>query len=117
MIVALQVFFSLLLIILIILFVFKPKRKSAIAWPENYEDYLNDYVRFYAALDDEGKKHFEERFKKFLSSITITGANAQVEDMDRVLIGAGAIIPVFYIQRICLMQDSRCIIIVTFKQV
>jgi MtfA peptidase len=97
MITVLQIFFALALILLIIMFVYQPKRKEAIYWPTNYQELLLDYVRFYANLDEEGKKVFEERFKKFLSAVRITGANAEVEDLDIVLIGAAAIIPVFYI--------------------
>ncbi len=97
MVTVLQIFFSLLVIILVIVFVFQPKRLKAIAWPENYQDLLNDYVVFYSNLDEEGKKKFEDRFQKFLSAVKITGANAEVEDLDRVLIGAAAIIPVYFI--------------------
>ena len=97
MVTVLQIFFALLVIILIILFVFQPKRIKAIAWPDNYQDLLNDYVRFYSELNDEEKKSFEDKFQKFLSAIKITGANAEVEDIDRVLIGAAAVIPVYFI--------------------
>lgn len=97
MVTVLQIFFVLALIILIILFVFRPKRREIVAWPPNYEELLLNYVEFYTQLDDEGKKAFEDRFKKFLSATKITGANAEVEDLDIVLIGAAAIIPVFYI--------------------
>lgn len=93
----LQIFFSLLVVILIILFVFQPRRKEGIELPENYEEVLNDYVRFYSNLNDEGKRKFEEKFKKFLSAVKITGANAEVEDLDRILIGAAAVIPTYYI--------------------
>jgi MtfA peptidase len=93
----LQIFFALLIIILIILFVFRPRRKDMIAWPEDYRDTLNDYVSFYANLEEEGKKHFEEKFEKFLLATKITGANAVIEDLDRVLIGAAAVMPVYYI--------------------
>lgn len=95
MIAALQIFFALFLILLIILLVFRPKRVAAIAWPLNYRDFLLDYVRFYAKLDDEGKKDFEDKFQKFLTAVRISGAGAEVEDLDRVLIGAAAVIPVF----------------------
>jgi Mlc titration factor MtfA (ptsG expression regulator) len=98
MIAALQILFALSVIILIILFVFQPKRKPAFELPENYQELLNDYVRFYTQLDEEGKKYFDERLVKFLSSIKITGSNAEVEDLDQMLIGAAAIIPVFYIK-------------------
>jgi len=93
----LQIFFALLIIILIILFVFRPRRKDMIAWPEDYRDTLNDYVSFYANLEEEGKKQFEDKFEKFLLATKITGANAVIEDLDRVLIGAAAVIPVYYI--------------------
>lgn len=97
MIVVLQIFFSLLIIILIILFVFQPRRKEVFSWPENYRDLLQDYVVFYSKLDEEGKKQFEQKFEKFMSATRITGANAEVEDLDRVLIGAAAVIPAFSI--------------------
>lgn len=61
MITALQIFFALALILLIILFVFRPKRMEAIAWPENYQELLSDYVLFYANLNEEGKHIFEEK--------------------------------------------------------
>jgi Mlc titration factor MtfA (ptsG expression regulator) len=97
MITALQIFFSLLLIILIVLFVFKPRRKEGVAWPHDFRDLLVDYVPFYAMLNEEGKERFDVHFQNFLSAVKITGANAEVEDLDRVLIGAAAVIPVYYI--------------------
>jgi hypothetical protein len=97
MIVFLQIFFSLSIIILVILFVFQPRRKEGYSLPENYEEILNDYVRFYSSLDEENKKRFDDKLRKILSSIKITGANAEVEDLDRLLIGAAAVIPTFYI--------------------
>src|SRR5687768_647357 len=97
MITVLQILFALLVIILIIVFVFQPRRTKTIAWPDNYQDLLNDYVQFYSNLDDEGKKRFEDKFQKVLSAVKITGANAEAEDLDRVLIGAAAVIPVYFI--------------------
>lgn len=97
MITVLQVFFILVLIILAVLFAFKPKRIEIFPLPENYRQILNDYVKFYWRLNEDDKKKFEERFQKFLSSVKVIGANAEIEDLDRILIGAGAIIPVFHI--------------------
>jgi len=97
MITVLQIFFSLLLIILIVLFVFKPRRKETVAWPHDFRDILLDYVPFYVGLDEEGKKRFDVHFQNFLLAVKITGANAEVEDLDRVLIGAAAVIPVYHI--------------------
>ncbi len=93
-----QILFALIIIILIILFVFKIKRENEIVpLPENWKELLHDYVKFYQQLDESEKKIFEERIEHFLSAVQITGANAVVEDLDRILIAAGAIIPVFYI--------------------
>ncbi len=90
-----QIIFVLALIVLIILFVFETRIKEIILLPDNFRLLLNDYVRFYQRLDEEGKEKFEERVQQFLTSVRITGVNAVVEDLDRVLIAAGAIIPVY----------------------
>ena len=97
MVILLQILFVLVLIIVVIFFVFQPKRRDGTVLPENFRDLLADYVFFYANLDEEGKKRFEVKLEKVLSAIRITGANAEVEDLDRVLIGAAAVIPVFFI--------------------
>jgi Mlc titration factor MtfA (ptsG expression regulator) len=96
--VALQIGFVLLLIIVVILLVFSPRRAATYNLPDGYQDLLQDYVPFYANLDEKGKNAFEDRLEKFLSSVTITGANADVEDLDRVLVGAAAVIPVYFIR-------------------
>lgn len=95
----LQVFFVLSILVLFILFVLKPNKrtKENTPLPDNYRQLLNDYVKFYEQLDDAGKNVFEVRLKRFLSNVRITGANAIVEDIDIILIGAGAIIPVYFI--------------------
>ena len=91
-----QIIFVLAFLILLILFVFKPKRnKSIIPSPEACRQLLNDHVDYYVRLDEAKKKNFEERVLQFLAGVRITGVNAIVEDIDRVFIGAGAIIPVF----------------------
>jgi Mlc titration factor MtfA (ptsG expression regulator) len=97
MILAFQICFVLLLIILVIVFVFQPRHAENFALPDNYQELLNDYVTFYFNLNEEGKKGFEVRLQKFLSAVKITGAGAEVEDIDRVLIGAAAVIPVYFI--------------------
>ena len=97
MITILQILFVLALLVLIIVLVFKPRRTEAFAMPDHYRDLLQDYVPFYTHLTEEGQKQFETRLQKFLSGTKITGVNAEVEDLDRVLIGAAAIIPVYFV--------------------
>jgi hypothetical protein len=87
-----------LVIGLVILFVFRVSIvREIVLLPENYSELLQQYVKFYRQLDEEGKRRFEKRAEQFLSSVKITGVNAEVEDLDRLLIASGAIIPVFAI--------------------
>lgn len=86
------------LIGLLILFAFRLTIvKNALLLPENYQELLNEYIKFYRELDEEGKTRFEKRIEHFLSTVRITGVNATVEDLDRLFIASGAIIPVFAI--------------------
>ncbi len=98
MVLVLQILLVLLLIILAIIIAFRISRKKPLRQlPENYKELLHDYVKFYRELNEEEKEEFEKRAEQFLSAVKITGVNAEVEDVDRVLIAAGAIIPVFAI--------------------
>ncbi len=93
-----QFLFGFIVIVLIILFVFRVSMvKEVVLLPENYKELLTDYVKFYRQLDEERKEQFEKRIEHFLSAIRITGVNAEVEDLDKLLIASGAIIPVFEI--------------------
>ena len=94
-----QIFVVILLIILATLIAFQISRKKPLSQlPENYKELLTDYVKFYRQLDDAGKEAFEKRVDQFLSAVKITGINAEAEDIDLILIAAGAIIPVYAIQ-------------------
>jgi Mlc titration factor MtfA (ptsG expression regulator) len=93
-----QILIGFVLIVLIVLFVFRVSIvKDLVLLPENYRELLTDYVKFYRQLDDDAKEKFEKRAEQFLSAVKITGVNAVVEDLDRLLVAAGAIIPVFTI--------------------
>src|SRR4051812_7940094 len=93
----------LLLIVLMIAFamlVFAAllKQKKAInaePLPELYKRMLEDQVPFYQQLDKVKRKEFETRVQQFLSKVKITGIKTTVEDIDRLLIAASAIIPIF----------------------
>jgi Mlc titration factor MtfA (ptsG expression regulator) len=98
MITVLQILVVLLFIVVFIIIVFKPRRNTSYQLPDHYKDLLQDYVAFYNELKEDEQKHFHQRLEKFYASVKITGVNAEVEDIDRVLIGVAAIIPVFYIR-------------------
>jgi len=88
---------SVLLIILAGSFLYRSLRKKPGSYivPGNIKELLSANVAFYTALDDDGKTLFEERVSDFLSNVTIKGVDVSVEDLDRVLVAAGAIIPIF----------------------
>jgi Mlc titration factor MtfA (ptsG expression regulator) len=63
--------------------------------PESLRTILENEVPFYQKLDADQKINFEQRASGFLSQVRITGVKTTVEDIDRVLIAASAIIPIF----------------------
>lgn len=60
---------------------------------------LEENVLFYSRLNVEEKKQFEKDVKDFLSDVKITGIDTNVEELDRILIAAAAVIPIFYFKR------------------
>ena len=73
----------------------KRKRIKTLPIPETYRGILAWEVPFYQQLSPEKKTAFELRVQQFLAGIKITGVNTVVEDIDRVLIAASAVIPIF----------------------
>ncbi len=63
--------------------------------PEDYKDLLLKNVAFYRALNEAGKIRFEEKINDFLSYVNITGVNTEVLELDKLLVAASAVIPVF----------------------
>lgn len=98
MVIILQILVVLLCIVLIIVIAHSVRKDRVMnPMPENIRGLLNDYVRFYNQLNEKEKELFEKRIEQFLKTVKITGVNAEIEDLDLVLIAAGAIIPVFRI--------------------
>ena len=56
---------------------------------------LEEQVPFYQQLTKNKQSEFEERAAHFLTQVKITGVKTMVQDIDRVLIAASAIIPIF----------------------
>jgi MtfA peptidase len=89
--------FILAVLILVAWLIMKPRKRNRqiVALPDKYKQLLIDNVAFYRRLDEAGKLDFENRVQHFLSSVRVNGAGVEVEDIDRVLVGAGAIIPIY----------------------
>ncbi|RMA57263.1 M90 family metallopeptidase [Ulvibacter antarcticus] len=71
------------------------RKKSVKAFPENWHAILIEKVHFYRDLSKVNQKIFQKRMMLFLSEVHIEGVKLTVEDTDRVLIAASAVIPVF----------------------
>lgn len=56
---------------------------------------LQQQVLFYQRLDENDKNEFERRVLLFLKSVNIQGVNTSIQETDKVLVGAAAIIPIF----------------------
>ncbi len=71
------------------------KHKSLLLLSDNYKSILETDVPFYKQLSVADKLKFESRVKQFIDGVRITGVNAEPTDLDRVLVAASAIIPIF----------------------
>jgi len=69
----------------------KPQRE----FPKNWRIFLIEQVEFYNRLVPDEKRHFEYKVQEFLLNCRITGISTVVDDRDRVLIAASAVIPIF----------------------
>lgn len=84
-----------LFVILIVSLKGKVKRKKVLNLSEEDKAILVKEVDFYEKLSPEEKKQFESDVAYFLDRVRIVGVETKVEDLDRVLIAAGAVIPIF----------------------
>jgi Mlc titration factor MtfA (ptsG expression regulator) len=82
---------------LIFSFILRTRKRNIVVQPipASYKTLLAQQVPFYQNLDDSGKQEFENRVQHFLATTRITGVKTIVEDIDRVLIAASAVIPIF----------------------
>ena len=90
---ALVVLIFIITLALIVIFYKRPGKK--IDLPAGYKNLLHENVAFYHSLSDKEKIRFEEKVKKFLGYVRISGVNTIVEDIDRLLVASSAVIPIF----------------------
>ncbi|MEO6316723.1 MAG: M90 family metallopeptidase [Chitinophagaceae bacterium] len=85
------------LVVIAVIFYATLKKPAPLPQPavEVQKQLLDKHVHFYRNLSPEEKLRFENAVHKFLLKIRITGVQTTVEDLDTVLIAAGAIIPIF----------------------
>ncbi len=95
--IVLIVVFALALLALLFSLVTLQKKKTGPQKPipVGYRLVLAEQVPFYQQLNEDKQKEFEDRVQQFLSNVKITGVKTTVEETDRVLVAASAIIPIF----------------------
>ncbi len=64
-------------------------------FPELWRKILTNHVNFYKLLSDQDKIEFERKVHVFLLNVRIRGIQTEVTHKDKILIAAGAVIPVF----------------------
>ncbi len=84
-----------LAIVYAVKFLQKKKIKVTEPVPPLLKNILQEKVPFYQQLNENKKTQFETRTAHFLTQVKITGVKTVVEDSDKVLIAASAIIPIF----------------------
>lgn len=62
---------------------------------DRFKAVLRSKVAFYNALSNQEQQEFELRSREFLLNTKVTGINTKVNYEDKVLVSAGAIIPIF----------------------
>jgi hypothetical protein len=87
--------FVILLVALLIYFFKKPAGSSALI-PQDVVPALKNNVAFYRNLPNNLKNEFQKKVEGFLNYVSIEGVKIEVTNVDRLLVAASAVIPVFY---------------------
>ncbi len=74
---------------------FRKKKAKTSTFPEAWHSILTNKVTFYRQLSAPERARFEENVLRFLNDIQITGVHVDIDDTDRLLVAASAVIPLF----------------------
>lgn len=89
-------YFLLLVFFLVALyFIFRKKKTKPVLLSPADKKLLLTHVAFYAELDANNRTAFEDKLALFLGNVKIDGIGTAVSALDRVLVGASAVIPIF----------------------
>lgn len=88
-----------LIFILLVVFVgysfYKMRDRKAEPFPGHWHGLMMEEVAFYKALQPKEQTRFQKRTMQFLSEVYVDGVDLEVTDLDRILLAASAVIPVF----------------------
>lgn len=84
-----------LFVVLGIIYFFKKPIKQELAAPLIDDSFLEQNVRFYASLNNLDRLRFQDDMNYFFKHTKITGVDTHVTDDIKMLVAAGAVIPLF----------------------
>ena len=70
-------------------------KKPTDDFPKEWRAILTKKVAYYNNLSTDEKRRFEFKIQEFLNNVCITGISTTINDTDRLLVAASAIIPIF----------------------
>jgi Mlc titration factor MtfA (ptsG expression regulator) len=76
-------------------FIFRKRKVAKIALSTADINLLEANVEFYQGLSKADKKRFEQKIVDFLAGVKIEGVGLQINQLDRLLVAASAVIPIF----------------------
>lgn len=91
-----EIFVALLVLSGILFLALKLRKNKIRVTPANWDALLVENVQFYQRLTPHEKIIFQEEMVAFLADVYIDAVGFELEEIDRVLVAASAIIPVFH---------------------
>ncbi len=92
-------FFVTIAVFIVFRYVFKRKKTDkkllASPFPEAWKTILSEKVLYYRNLPGDKKKEFEKRALGFIAHKKISGVDVEIDDTDKLLVAASAVIPMF----------------------
>lgn len=83
------------ILLLVVHFYRKAQRQKVQPFPKHWHSLLLDNVLYYRNLLKERQVAFQQRMMQFLSEVYIDGVQLELQELDKILIAASAVIPVF----------------------
>lgn len=88
-------FFSILIVSVVYSLIKGAKKRKVAPFPSSWHSLLLEHINFYKQLSAEEQIRFQQRMMVFLSEVYIDTVKTELTDLDKVLISASAVIPVF----------------------
>lgn len=90
-----QAIFIILFALVLLIYFLRDRKRKLVALPVDYDKMLKEHVAFYRNLSDEGQAKFVEKIRDFLSYVRVHGVNVEISELDKMLVAASAVIPIF----------------------